>query len=676
MSDIKKPELLAPAGSPEALYAAVSAGADAVYLGLSKFNARVNASNFGRDELKEAVSLCRLHGKKIYITLNTLTFDRELDEVISEAYFCASEGVDAFIVQDLGLMRSLFETLPEVELHASTQCATHNLEQIKALAELGVTRAVVARELSKGDLEAIMKETPVEIEAFVHGALCMSHSGTCLMSAYMGGRSGNRGACAQPCRLPYKTKDGRESYPLSLSDLSLCTHVKELCGMGIDSFKIEGRMKSAEYVYGVVSVWRKLIDERRDATPEEIKTLENIFSRGGFTDGYYTLKKGSAMFGTRSEEDKEKTRNAEKSTKYSIEKIPVSARFEKRGGEAVLTLETRGVSVHSSCEALDAEGEGTGKNVISESLLKLGDTPFSCKGVEILLDSPAFFKRSVLNELRRNACERLQTALVGSTLQIPKRNLNRPNIKNLENLGLWVVFSQGRQVFEKEALSLVGKAERVFLPFYSDFACPSDEFGIVLPRAVFEKDREEFEKRLDRLFALGYKCAFAENLGVGLMAKKKGFRLFGGAGLNLVNSYTARVLEEFGFEAAALSGEVTDKAKMILCSMMPLGDTAWGRAPLMLVENCIMGVRDNCIGCDTRVCRKKGSLVDRTGETFPVMPEPYHRAVIYNSRPTYRADIEQLLSFRVIYITDEPDVLSVIRTVKEGKPLNIKFTRK
>lgn len=669
---MKKPELLAPVGSPESLIAAISAGADAVYMGLPRFNARVNADNFQRDDLAEAVKLCRLYSKKLYITLNTLVFDRELCDVIDEARFCAKCGVDAFIVQDLGLMKLLRETLPEVPIHASTQCATHNLEQIKTLAGLGVTRVVVARELSRGDLEYIMNNTTVEIEAFVHGALCMSHSGTCLMSAYMGGRSGNRGECAQPCRLPYNN-----GYPLSLRDLSLARHVRELCDMGIDSFKIEGRMKSPEYVYRTVSVWRRLIDERRNATDEEMHELENIFSRNGFTDGYYTLKKGKEMFGTRSGDDKEKTRETERMTKFELPKIPIDIKFIKKDNLTTLTVSSQGKEISCKCEALPAEGGGTGETVIRDSLLKLGDTDFVCENIEIILDSPAFFKRSSLNALRREAVEKLEKLLVGEVRSVPERGFENVQEKTFKNEGLWVVFCGQRKVDKNETDKLFTLGvTRIFLPFSTEFECFDKRCGIVLPRAVFDKDRDDFEKRLERLKSIGYEFALAENLGVGMIASHHGFSLYGGSGLNAVNSHTLSELQKLGFRAVLVSGEVTEAQKRGLSTPLPVGDTVWGRAPLMLVENCVMGVRDGCFGC-TEICRKKGTLTDRTGETFPVIPDMYHRSVIYNSRITYNADKKtpDTVSFRAIYITDE-NPIQTLEKVLEGNTPDFKFTRK
>ena len=295
-----KSELLAPCGSREALTAAIKAGADAVYLGGKSFNARMNARNFDADTMREAIITCHKNGVRVYVTLNTQIYDREMQKALDYACELYNMGVDALIITDLGLIKLLREFLPELELHASTQLAGHNAPAARFCEELGMTRMVAARELRKGDIEALCAESPIEIECFVHGALCASQSGGCLFSSLVGGRSGNRGQCAQPCRLPYSG-----SYPLSLKDMCLASHLTELTGAGVASLKIEGRMKSPEYVRGVVGVYRRLLDKGEDAKGEDISYLASLFSRSGFTDGYFTGKIGTSMLGIRTEKDKQ-----------------------------------------------------------------------------------------------------------------------------------------------------------------------------------------------------------------------------------------------------------------------------------------------------------------------------------------------------------------------------------
>ena len=294
-------EILSPAGSPEALRAAVCAGADAVYLGFGQFNARRGAKNFTRDEFAAAVSYCHLRGVKVYLTLNTLCSDREMAQAVDCAVQASQLGADAVLVQDMGLVRALRQCAPDLPLHASTQMTLHSLDGVKQAAELGMTRAVLARELSRRDIAYICERSPIEIEVFVHGALCMCYSGQCFMSSVIGGRSGNRGMCAQPCRLPYGWGDWADGHPLSLKDMSLAGHLKELAELGVASAKIEGRMKRPEYVYIVTRVYADALREGREPTGEELSRLEQAFSRQGFTDGYFVEKKGPDMFGVREE---------------------------------------------------------------------------------------------------------------------------------------------------------------------------------------------------------------------------------------------------------------------------------------------------------------------------------------------------------------------------------------
>ena len=302
----KLPELLCPAGTRAAFEAAVTCGADAVYLGAKVFNARANAANFTFEELKDMAAYAHKKGVKIYLTLNTLIYDREMRDALDAAVKATEAGADALIVADAGLCRVLRRVYPEIRLHASTQMSVHSAEAGRILAKEGYERAVLAREMSAADIRSFTEHAGIESEVFIHGALCVCHSGQCLFSSLVGGRSGNRGECAQPCRLPYGTPGGK-SYPLSLKDLSLCEYVPELIDLGITSLKIEGRMKPAEYVGAVTSVWRRLLDERRGATPDEVRYLSDIFSRSGFTDGYFRSNIDRNMLGTRTETDKKRT---------------------------------------------------------------------------------------------------------------------------------------------------------------------------------------------------------------------------------------------------------------------------------------------------------------------------------------------------------------------------------
>ena len=316
------PELLAPAGSAEALYAAVSAGADAVYFGVGTFNARMNAKNLAEGELAEATAYCRRLGVKTYVTLNTQLYGGEVYAAAETARGLYNLGVDAFITADIGLARVLRSAYPEIEIHASTQMTGQNEMSAQVLSEMGFSRMVAPRELSLADIKALCEKSPIETEIFIHGALCVSASGQCLFSSVIGGRSGNRGQCAQPCRLPYSCGKG-QGYPLSLKDLCLASHMEEIISSGVASLKIEGRMKSADYVHGVVKIYRRLLDEGRNATADELEALARLFSRSGFTDGYFTGKIDSSMLGVRTEDDK-RASTAQGGGKYIGERRPAA----------------------------------------------------------------------------------------------------------------------------------------------------------------------------------------------------------------------------------------------------------------------------------------------------------------------------------------------------------------
>jgi putative protease len=309
---IKKTELLAPAGSPETLRAAVQAGADAVYLGAGKFSARASAKNFHGDALAEAVTYARTHNVAVHLAVNILMTDRELNEAIALVGYAHELGVAAFIVQDLGLAAEIRNRFPDAKLHASTQTTARILEDVQALEKLGFSRVVMARELPRRELQkiasALNRNGSIELEVFVHGALCASYSGQCLMSSFLGGRSANRGRCAQPCRLPYSSAEEKiKNAPfISLKDLCLIDYTHELTTMGIAALKIEGRMKGEDYVHTVVSAYRKVLDGS-PLTPKEKQNLLNVFNRGGYTDGFYTSRHGDMYMDTLSNPYKKTT---------------------------------------------------------------------------------------------------------------------------------------------------------------------------------------------------------------------------------------------------------------------------------------------------------------------------------------------------------------------------------
>lgn len=664
------PELLAPAGSPESLRAAITAGADAVYFGGASFNARINAKNFGGDELADAISLLHSCGRRAYLTLNTLVHTREMDDYLraaEQAYLC---GVDALIVADLGGALAIHRHLPELELHASTQMSGHSLAQARLLSEYGFSRMVCARELSAKDLEFLVSSSPIEIEAFVHGALCVCHSGQCLFSSLVGGRSGNRGECAQPCRLPYSV-DGVEKYPLSLKDLSLAMHVCELVDAGVHSLKIEGRMKSPEYVFGVTRAFRTLLDENRNATPEELSRLARIFSRDGFTDGYFNKKINSTMLGTRSDEQK----RASRLSLYSSERIDAPRAKRHRisasasicyGSAASLTLrygDLEATAVGAAPErAINAP---LTRESVCASLTKLGNTEFELApaDIELDLDEGVILPVSALNSLRRLACEALSEKIAeGESVRTGYEKYAPVVPSGKKRMERSARFQRPEQITDasREFFDII------YLPLWHyDGSCE----GVVIPPVIFDSETESVRKMLGRAVSLGARYALVGNLGAIDLTREFGLTLTGDIRFNVYNGESVAALEGMGVERILLSPELT------LPQMRDImGDTAavvYGRIPLMLLEKCVASEISDCKACTEHGC----TLTDRRGVDFPVLREHDHRNVIYNSVPTYMADKQSdiiragITNKHFIFTTETAaEVDSIIRAYSDNIP--------
>ena len=662
------PELLCPAGSPAALDAAIEGGADAVYLGGTTFNARMNAHNFGGDALRSAVLRAHSYGVKVYLTLNTLVGDREIPLALAAAEEAANAGVDALIVADLGIAAALHRTFPTLELHASTQASSHNAESAKKLQEIGFSRIVVARETPATDLFETVKNSPLEIEMFIHGALCVSHSGQCLFSSLVGGRSGNRGECAQPCRLPFACKKGGNAYPLSLKDLSLAAHVPALIESGVASLKIEGRMKAPEYVRDTARIWRRLLDERRAATPDEMRELASIFSRGGFTDGYYREKIDGKMLGVRSEDDKSASRTL---TPFAgiTRKIPLNfAVCMKENEPMMLTVSDKNRSV---CVEGDVPQAALTAPLSAEhlerNLSKLGGTPYSVGSFSVEMDDGLMLPVSRLNDLRRRAIAEWESNLA------PKKMEKTP-----------YVMQKSQHVCKKEKTARFYSPEqvtpaareffdRIYLPLGKE--TPTCD-GVVLPPVIFERDLEKVAEMLSSAATKGVRYALVGNLGHIDIVKQAGLVPVGDFRLNVTNCETVCALEEMGIDSLILSPELTlPQARDIK------GDTSlivYGRIPLMTVEKCVIKEIANCDMC----AKNSAILTDRRGVRFPVLREWEHRNVIYNSLPTSMSDRQDQLtkagitSQHFLFSTETPDAVDeVIRLWKKGAALPYSIRR-
>ncbi len=656
------PELLCPAGSPEALDAAIEGGADAVYLGGTTFNARMNAHNFGGDALRSAVLRAHSYGVKVYLTLNTLVGDREIPLALDAAEEAANAGVDALIVADLGVAAALHRTFPSLELHASTQASSHNSLAAEKLKELGFSRIVIARETPATDLFDAVKNAPLEVEMFIHGALCVSHSGQCLFSSLVGGRSGNRGECAQPCRLPFACKKNGNAYPLSLKDLSLAAHVPALIESGVASLKIEGRMKAPEYVRDTARIWRRLLNERRAATPDEMRELASIFSRGGFTDGYYKEKIDSKMLGVRSEDDKSASRAL---TPFSgiTRKIPLDFAVRMKENEPIMLTvgdKNRQVSVSGDVPQAALTAPLSAEH-LERNLSKLGGTPYSVGSFTVEMDNGLMLPVSRLNDLRRRAIAEWECDLA------PKKVEKAP-----------YVAQKSHSVCKKERTARFYSPEqitpqardffdRIYLPLGKETAeCD----GVVLPPVIFERDLKAVGEMLSKAAERGVRYALVGNIGHIEIVKQAGLIPVGDFRVNVTNCETACALERMGVASVILSPELTlPQARDIK------GDTSlivYGRIPLMTVEKCV--IRE-IADCDT--CAKNAAiLTDRLGVRFPVLREWEHRNVIYNSLPTSMSDRQNqltkagIMSHHFLFSTETPDeVNEVIRLWEKGEAL-------
>ena len=653
------PELLSPAGSFEALVAAVNAGADAVYFGGKQLNARAFARNFDDEEIARAVVYCHLHGAKAYVTLNTLLSEREREIAVKRAGELRERGVDALIVADAGLILRIAERYPDLPVHASTQASAHSTEGCDLLAGLGARRVVLARELPLSEIVSVTKNAIPETEIFLHGALCVCHSGQCLFSSLVGGRSGNRGACAQPCRLPY---DGKER--LSLRDLCLAPHIPALIASGVASLKIEGRMKSPGYVYGVTSVYRRLLDEGRAATPGEIAELERIFSRGGFTDGYLSGNLGRGMLGVRSATDKANSREANDA---AIPPIPVEADLSCTvlpGAPAALTLTAAGRSVTVEGDTPEtAKSAPLDPDALAARLAKLGGTFFTCDPAKIKINLAPGLNLSpgAVNRLRRDAVAAWETGERRAPLPDTEKTFDRP----FPDAPLLSVFCRTAEQLDAIAPLLPENAE-TYLPAWETPGATAPS-GVSFPAVIFDGEREEAKKMATAARERGVKLALVHNVGQIGFARSLGFTAIGSQRLNITNRAAANALCSAGLSDAILSPELPLPAAAAVGGRI----LAYGHLPLMLTERCF--IRENFGG---EKCNK-AVFTDRTGAKFPLLREYPHRNQILNGVPTYlgdkRAELDAAgLSRLHLYFSVEPPARAreILAAFLSGKPLD------
>ena len=668
---VNKPEVLSPAGSYESLVAAVRAGADAVYLGVGMFNARRNARNFTIEStdteacsLAEAVSFCHTRGVKVHLALNTLVRDREMAEALRIAEAACACGVDAFIVQDRGLARVLHAAAPQMPLHASTQLSCHTPAGVEALQKAGFSRVVLAREMSKNEIAAC-RDLGCELEVFVHGALCMSVSGQCELSALLGGRSGNRGLCAQPCRLPFAVghapREGEAA--LSLKDQSLYHHLDELRELEIDSLKIEGRMKRPEYVAAATAVLRQLIDgDSPDA--QLVEDLAAVFSRSGFTDGYFTGKRDASMFGSRRGEDvaaptvlSRLARLYDRETprvpvKLTLTDMPLTVTATDGDGH------TAKVSAPPDTPQLD---RALDNDRIAAQLAKTGGTPFKA---EVAVQATPSVPLSALNAMRREVLEVLAEQR-GRAVPVPYTG-QAPQEDTLPQ-GLL----SGLVARVEKAEQICGAADAWIVPLGCTPNVPY--WGVEIPRGLF--GREEITRRALREAAeAGASFALCNNVGAVPLAREAGLAAVAGAFWNITNPQALSAAAEDGAKAAVLSFELTFPQMRFAENCGCTGMFAYGRQPLMLLRNCPVSAVKGCSACGGN-----GELTDRMGARFPV--HCYGGcSELLNAVPLYLGDrLHELpkLAFSYLHFTDEaPErVAEVLEEYRHGGTPPAAFTR-
>ena len=675
-------ELLAPAGSMEALRAAVCNGADAVYLGADTFNARMNARNFSAADLQEAVVYCHVRGVKVHLTLNTLVLDREMPRAAELIRLAASCGVDAFIVQDLGVVSLCRQLAPDVPIHASTQMSIHSLEGVMEAAALGCSRVVLARELPAEEIAHICKKSPVEIEVFVHGALCMCYSGQCYLSSVIGRRSGNRGQCAQPCRLPYGYGRFESTrYPLSLKDNCLAGELDELRRMGVASIKIEGRMKRPEYVAIVTRAYRTVLNGGK-LMPSDLQELETAFSRQGFTDGYFRGQTGSDMFGRRQEgEDTADLFASARTTYEQGEPQRIGVRFYamiRRGEPAQLAVEdpdgnlcrTRGPvpeqAVYRSLTPQDLE----------QQLKKTGGTPYLCTAVRSSLDPDLMLPASAINAMRRDVIAEL-TAKRGRAAPARLNAYDEPprydGIAGEPQLTIAVRTAgqiTSRMLSMKPTVLYVPLSELAEHPDLPQRVSVETQLAAILPRVIWSGELAPVARQLRTVYEMGVRQVLAGTLGQLHIARAAGFAVRGDFGLNIVNSRAMRYLREQGLDSQLLSFELTLPQIRDISKAVPAELLIYGRLPLMLMENCVMKNRTGICACQTGTVR----LVDRVGEEFPIVKDPGTcRNVLLNGKKLYLLDKKDALrgmglwALRLQFTTENPGEIDKVLMDYQGR---------
>ena len=677
-------EILAPVGSEEMLRAAVFSGADAVYLGFSGFNARTGAGNFDADSLQEAVRFCHARGVAVHVALNTTVYGTELSALEQAIRAVAASGADAVICQDLAVATLIGKIAPQLPRHGSTQMSVHTLQGALELKELGFTRVVLARELSLPEVEHITKHCGIETECFIHGALCMSVSGQCYMSAFLGGRSGNRGSCAGPCRLPFEANALPEGKPGRLHHLSLkynsaIDKLDKLQTLGVASAKIEGRLRTPEYVAAAVSACLA----GREGRAYDRDLLKNAFSRSGFTSGYLDGKIDGTMFGVRSEADAELTKKTlpmlRELYRRERSRVPVQMKLEiEEGGEKLTVTDADGNKAFAYGDAEPQPARTDPTESLNRSLTKTGGTPFAAEKITVEMDGgPWFIPGSAVNELRREALDAL----------LKKREVLRPWPTTEEHVAalpqrtlpprrtLRARFERWEQVPER-ALDGV---EYLILPIAQADRVPREwraKTILELPRVMFGALEQDTARRIAATQDAGF--AGYEVSNIAHLRLCRGLPMTGGFGLNITNNVAAQFYAEQGLSSLLILPEVKDSDIASIAPTrngkpVPTGVMIYGHMPLMLTRACPLQNIHDCAHCD-----KTGVLTDRKAKKFPVRCGLGVRT-IYNPVPIYMGDKPGALvvDYGVAYFTLESreEAAQILDSIRTHAPFEGEFTR-
>ncbi len=669
-------ELLAPAGSMESVVSAVQSGADAVYIGAKEFSARHSAKNFSDDEIKDVVRYCHLRGVAVHVAANILIKETECESFLNYIGFLNDVGVDAVIIQDIGMASMVRKLYPDLPIHASTQMTVASLSAVKYLEKMGFSRVVLARELSADEIEYIAKNTEIEIEVFVHGAICMCYSGQCLMSSVIGSRSGNRGMCAQPCRLPYEFSNGKKGYILSPKDMSLIEHLGRLSQIGVKSLKIEGRLKRPEYVATVVGIYRKYLDNNLKVSAEDTEILKNAFSRSGFTDRYFTGKIGKDMMSydipgntapnsfPKEFEDKIKRENIKRN-------IYISCKMKKGEKLSVTFCDEKGLSV--TAESEDVVSEAINKPIdeerLKDQLKKLGDTVFSAVEILVDADSDAFIPIKSINDTRRRVTELLEEMI----LKRPERTSNVVQDFGFDNATFEPMLTASVENTEQLKACEDAGIEVIYIPpsIMSSAKREDISYIVKLPE-ICDSDR-----KIDIPKKFGVKIS-----NIGQEKIYEGYRFFGNWRLNIMNSCSADIFSHY--ESIELSPELklADLAK--ISSGIPKEVWVYGKLPLMVMKNCpkraILGKcdRDNSY-----------TLRDRMGEEFAFSCDGGCHSILLNSKNIFMADkLSELKKtglsrFRMSFFDEDykktEEIINLYKSALDGKtvptPKENTFTR-